>query len=176
MSTFQEVVHEISDPNRLCGVNQTCLHMENRTYMKQLKTAFKYCISNCLPLQCQNLRPLDIKNTYCDISKMAHVHLQYDYIYTCTFIVFKCKIKISQWWKWWNTMPYLKRYISIHLKFGHHLGPGFKLFAFGINIIVEHSALGRELDSFELGHPPFAELQSIVDQLDSHRDTEGDSV
>lgn len=70
-------------------------------------------------------------------------------------------------------MSYLKRYISIHLKFGHHFGPGFKLLAFRIYIIVKHSALGWELDGFELGHPPFAELHPIVNQLDSHRDTEG---
>lgn len=70
-------------------------------------------------------------------------------------------------------MSYLKRYISIHLKLRHHLGPGFKLLAFRINIIVKHSALGWELDGFELRHPPFAELHSMVDQLDSHRDRGG---
>lgn len=73
-------------------------------------------------------------------------------------------------------MSYLKRYISIHLKLGHHLGPGFKLLGFRINIIVKHSALGWELDGFELSHPPFAELHPIVNQLDSRRDTEGESV
>lgn len=71
-------------------------------------------------------------------------------------------------------MLYLKWYISIHLKLGNHLGPGFKFLAFRINIIVKHSALGWELDGFELSHPPFAELHSIVDQLDSQR--EGDSI
>lgn len=73
-------------------------------------------------------------------------------------------------------MSYLKRYICIYLKFGHHLGPGFKLFAFRIDIIVKHSALGWELDGFEFSHPPFAELHSTVNQLDSQRKTEEVSV
>lgn len=68
---------------------------------------------------------------------------------------------------------YLKWNICIHLKVGHHLGPGFKLLAFRVDVIVKHGALGGELDGFELAHPPFAELRSVVDELDSHRDTEG---
>lgn len=63
-------------------MNQTRLHMENIVYMKKLNTAFNYCISNSHyknpTTKCQNdIRKLDIKNTYCDISKLVHVHLQY---------------------------------------------------------------------------------------------------
>jgi len=64
---------------------------------------------------------------------------------------------------------YLKWCICIHFKLGHHLGPGFKLLAHWVNVVIKHGALGRELDGFELSTPPLAELHSVVDELHSHR-------
>lgn len=64
---------------------------------------------------------------------------------------------------------YLKRCICIHLKLGHHLGPGFKLLALRVDVVIKHGAIGGELDGFELTHPPLAELHPVVDQLQSHR-------
>lgn len=62
---------------------------------------------------------------------------------------------------------YLKGCISIHLKPGHYFGPEFELLALGVDVVIKHGALGRELDGFELGHPPLAELHSVVNQLAS---------
>lgn len=64
---------------------------------------------------------------------------------------------------------YLQWCVCVHLKLGYHLGPGFKLLALGVDVVIKHGALGWELDGFELGHPPLAELHSVVDQLNSHR-------
>lgn len=72
-----------------------------------------------------------------------------------------------------NPLLYLKRRVSIHLKSGHHFGPGFELLALGVDVVIKHRALGWELDGFELGHPPLAELHSVVDQLHTCGDTEG---
>ena len=66
---------------------------------------------------------------------------------------------------------YLKWHIWIHLKPGHHLGPRLKLLALWVDVVVKHGTLGWELDGFELGNPPFAELHPVVDQLHSHTDT-----
>lgn len=70
---------------------------------------------------------------------------------------------------------YLKRRICIHLKLGHHLGPGFKLLALGVNVVIEDGALGWKLDGFELSHPPLAELRSVVHQLQSTRRTHAET-
>ena len=64
-----------------------------------------------------------------------------------------------------NKLLYLKWCICVHLKLGHHFGPGFKLLALGVDVVIQHGSLGRELDGFELSHPPLAELHSVVDQL-----------
>lgn len=68
---------------------------------------------------------------------------------------------------------YLKWCIGIHLKCGHDFGPGFKLLGFRVDVVIKHSSIGWKLDGFELGHPPLAEFHSVIDQLHSHRDTEG---
>lgn len=89
----------------------------------------------------------------------------------CSHLVQEIKSKANKQTKEQLIEPlmYLQRRVCIHLKPGHHLGPGFKLLALRVDVVVKHAALGGELDGFELAHPPLAELHSVVEQLRSHR-------
>jgi len=64
---------------------------------------------------------------------------------------------------------YLKWQFRIKNEFGHNLGPWFELFRFWIDEVVKYGALCWEFDGFELGGPPFGELDTMVSKLVNRR-------
>ena len=65
-------------------------------------------------------------------------------------------------------MPcYLEWEIWVELKLGYSLAPWLKLLGLRVNKVVKQGALGGKLDRLELRHPPFCELNAMVNQLQS---------
>ena len=64
------------------------------------------------------------------------------------------------------TFAYLQRQIWIQHKLCHFLGPSLKLVCLWIDEVIEHCAMGRELDSLEFCDPPFGELDAVIHQLE----------
>ena len=56
-------------------------------------------------------------------------------------------------------------WIVIEAVRGRHFGPWEELFRFGVNIIVENSALRWEFYRFELSYPPFWKFNTMICQL-----------
>ncbi len=62
-------------------------------------------------------------------------------------------------------ISYLQRHVWIQLKCRHLLCPWQEFLGLGIDVVIEDSTLTWEFDCLKLGHPPLAELYTVVYQL-----------
>jgi len=63
------------------------------------------------------------------------------------------------------TLLYLQGHVRIQFKFRDDMSPWQEFLGFRVDVIIEHSALGRIFNGFEFGHPPFGKFNFVIDHL-----------
>ena len=67
--------------------------------------------------------------------------------------------------QWSTKYQYLQWHIRFQVKLGNFVVPGHEALGLLIDVVVEDSPCGWELDGLELLLPPLAKLNAIVDAL-----------
>ena len=63
----------------------------------------------------------------------------------------------------------LQRHIGVQFELGDTLRPWLELLRLGVDVVIEHGPSRRELDRFELRHPPLGEVHSVISQLQEYK-------